>query len=329
MAELSIMPAIQFARGLDLSTVAKRLRLRPDQVGRKIRRLSERGLIFPGVLVNHFALGLRDWCVLFSPLTERERSTKQIVAWLTSHHAVWWFAEFSGEYRFAVNILVRSSEELCSFFEELFQRFGPIISNRIVAERTSFQLFPYRCFGERRIFEAPKLAHLHEASIDFDETDALLLEKLSSRPESSTRDLMQATGLAQTTVSYRLRKMQSSGILPHLTWVLDPLEAGITPHRLFLASRAPSADQRKAIENFCQSEPGIYFLAFFVGAWDYEIALVVQSGKELKELLERFWEQFSETIAKVHILEGLASHRARFFPGAHLAPSVRGIASKR
>ena len=66
------------------------------------------------------------------------------------------------------------------------------------------------------------------AFMDLDETDRALLRLLSEDARASHRQLARTLGLAQGTVTNRLRRLEEEGVIKGYSAVLDPQQLGWT-----------------------------------------------------------------------------------------------------
>ncbi|QAY74022.1 Lrp/AsnC family transcriptional regulator [Agromyces protaetiae] len=121
---------------------------------------------------------------------------------------------------------------------------------------------------------------------DLDRVDRALLSALSSNARASGAALAQEIGVAESTVSLRLRRLQSLGTIRGYRVDVDLASVGVSLQAL-IAVRLVKHD-RSEIDAFRQSVPhlpGVLGVFHMAGADDYLLHVAARDAVELREFV--------------------------------------------
>ncbi|WP_439592793.1 Lrp/AsnC family transcriptional regulator [Microbacterium sp.] len=122
--------------------------------------------------------------------------------------------------------------------------------------------------------------------LDLDRIDRALLRALSSNARASGAALAAGLGIAESTVSLRLRRLQANGAIRGYRVELDPDVLGATVQALIAIRLAKHA--RAEIEAFRRTAttfPGVVSLFHMAGADDFLLHVLARDSAELREFV--------------------------------------------
>lgn len=122
--------------------------------------------------------------------------------------------------------------------------------------------------------------------IDLDSTDRALLRALSDNARASGAALAAAVGVAESTVSLRLRRLQTEGVIRGYRVEFDTDRLGATVQALIAVRLVKHA--RTEIEAFrraAPSLPGVVSLFHMAGADDFLLHVIARNAGELREFV--------------------------------------------
>ncbi len=123
-------------------------------------------------------------------------------------------------------------------------------------------------------------------TIALDKTDRALLRALTANARASGAALASTLGIAESTVSLRLRRMQQHGVIRGYRVELDPDLLGATVQALIAIRLAKHA--RIEIEAFRRSAasfPGVLSIFHMAGADDFLLHVLARDSNELREFV--------------------------------------------
>lgn len=123
-------------------------------------------------------------------------------------------------------------------------------------------------------------------NLELDGTDRALLRALSTNARASGAALASQLGIAESTVSLRLRRLQSQGAIRGYRVELDPDVLGATVQALIAIRLVKHA--RAEIDAFrraAPSLPGVLSMFHMAGADDFLLHVVARDSGELREFV--------------------------------------------
>lgn len=119
-----------------------------------------------------------------------------------------------------------------------------------------------------------------------DRTDRALLRALTENARASGASLASTLNIAESTISLRLRRLQTSGVIRRYRVDLDPIALGATVQALIAVRLVKHA--RAEIEEFRRTAPGlpgVVSLFHMAGADDFLLHVLARDAAELREFV--------------------------------------------
>jgi len=123
-------------------------------------------------------------------------------------------------------------------------------------------------------------------NLDLDDVDRALLRALSENSRASGASLAATLGVAESTVSLRLRRLQGNGTIRRFGIDLDPAALGGTVQALIAIRLVKHA--RTEIEAFRRAAPGlpgVVSMFHMAGADDFLLHVIARDSDELREFV--------------------------------------------
>jgi len=118
--------------------------------------------------------------------------------------------------------------------------------------------------------------------MNLDETDAALLRLLNDDARTSHRQLSRTLGLAQGTVTNRLRRMEDEGVITGYRPVLSPNELGWT--MTIMAGLRIVKGRMIDVQQRIAADPRVFAVYDVTGDWDSIVLARVRDRKDLDNL---------------------------------------------
>lgn len=120
-------------------------------------------------------------------------------------------------------------------------------------------------------------------SPDLDSTDRAILRALAKNARASNKDLATEAGIAASTCSERLRRLERRGVVAGYRLVLDPTELGLAIQALIAVRiRRHSPDDLERFRQAVIQLPEVVNLFHVTGANDYLLHVVVRDSDDLR-----------------------------------------------
>ncbi|GAA3215518.1 Lrp/AsnC family transcriptional regulator [Microbacterium terregens] len=122
--------------------------------------------------------------------------------------------------------------------------------------------------------------------LNLDRTDRALLRALTANARASGAALASTLGIAESTVSLRLRRLQTSGVIRRYRVDLNPMALGATVQALIAIRLVKHArEEIEAFRRAAPSLPGVLSLFHMAGADDFLLHVIARDAAELREFV--------------------------------------------
>ena len=122
--------------------------------------------------------------------------------------------------------------------------------------------------------------------VTIDEIDHKILRAVSVGNTFSGADIGRAIGVPPSTVEYRLRRMQREGLVLEQRYTVNQQKLGLQRFYVRLKVRSPVDVRQQLLQLACRMSE-IASVAEVIGAWDFELCIVMQSAFQTNEVLAR------------------------------------------
>ncbi len=120
---------------------------------------------------------------------------------------------------------------------------------------------------------------------DVQRADRIILEKLQKDAKVSLSDLAEETGLASSSVHYRIKRLEDEGIIKGYTAVVDPSKLG---YDILAVSFIRSKYDPKSYERLSKALPqipGVWAAYFLMGDTDYIVLIRAKNRADLNRIV--------------------------------------------
>ena len=164
--------------------------------------------------------------------------------------------------------------------------------------------------------EALKSMNRSSAFMDLDETDRALLRLLSEDARASHRQLARTLGLAQGTVTNRLRRLEEEGVIKGYSAVLDPQQLGWT--MTIMAGLRIVKGRMIDVQQKIAADPRVFAVYDVTGDWDSIVLARVRDRNDLDNLTKTVFTLDGVARSYTHVV--LNTVREEAFPSPDSNP---------
>lgn len=130
-----------------------------------------------------------------------------------------------------------------------------------------------------------------------DAKDKKILETIGKNARLSVAGISRKTGIQRDSVLYRIRKMQSQGVIRFFHAVLNPVVMGFPIYSFVnLTLQNLSEEKEKRMIGFMKAHPNIPYIAKTTGKWDFTITVAAKDLKHFDEIMTQLRMRFSDII---------------------------------
>ncbi len=297
-----------------LSRLRKGLNYKEHTVRYSIQRCLETNIIKPRVFVNLNRLGFNQYEVFFTLSSDTRQSRNGLIKSLIASNQISWFGQLGGDFQYGFNMAAENIGEVVSFFADLSEKFGTVFMEKAFAERVSLQYFGSKYLSPKtRPAGALSYASTTE-KVEIDDVDHRILSALSRTGERSSRRIARELSVPQTTVDYRLRKLEEKGVIVGYYYNLQAQELGYQSFLLLAGMKSVSIRAINDFKAFCAKHPNVLLLIHSLGSWDFEVWIDTETAVQATAIVEEIYDAFGHELSWIKILPAFQALKVAEYP---------------
>ena len=316
--EKTVLSLIQRERATPLAQIAKRFAIKESSLRYSVKKLLDEEIIIPFTFIDPVALGFHQYTIYFSLASIPRARKKALLKFLKRSPRLAFLCELGGEYQYVACIHVSEIDEAWSYCQFLSTEFNDCIRKKEYAIHARFHLYPMRHFSDSYSPASPFSWGPKENSSEIDPTDHKILYGISQRPSATTRDLARSLGMPNSSLDYRIKKLEEAGVIRGYGYRVNHQALGLQTFRLLINARGPDAELRNSIHRYCRTAPEVHVLIETIGAHDYTIVVAVWNTYDVFEIAQYIEEQFGPAVNLVRVIPMFRVHQHFTYPHGDL-----------
>lgn len=124
--------------------------------------------------------------------------------------------------------------------------------------------------------------------VDLEKADRTILERLQHDAKASLNDLAHATGLASSSVHYRIKRLEEDGVIKGYAAVVDPVKLGYDILAVSFIKAKYDPKCYAALTRNLPKIPGIWAVYFLMGDVDYVVLIRAKNRADLNRIVYEF-----------------------------------------
>ena len=265
-------------------------------------QMREKGLIEQRRFIDFCKLGYTPYALYFSLSGQSGAEVRDILSTLCNSSSVSWVGELGGDYQFGLCFNAKSSLDVLAFIDGITQAHGQIFSAKALATRLELKFF-----GNKYLLPAEKQRwelgyQISKDPQEVDELDSQILQVFGNESSCSHRGIAQTLGIPASTVDFRVKRLKERGILGGSYLQVNAQMLGMQSFLLLVAVKGNTKEIREAFFEFCKMHPNIVVLIHALGPWDFELAVDVNSARDIVAITQQVREQLGTSVDFVKTL---------------------------
>ncbi len=277
----NVLSLIQSMASLSVAEIGKSLSMRAHVVRRSIEQLRSARAIVPYVPINTAALGLSEYHVFLSGIGYYSSNMQEVIKKVVAHDFVPFASEHAGQFQFSV--WARCPNNLGDLLDGIL-RDVPVGVSKTVILRRFYHSFAAGALTPRSTPDYALGVFGDIARID--EIDHRILRAVGTVNSLSGVDIGRAVSVPSSTVEYRVRRLQREGLILEPRYTVNQEKLGLERFYVRLKVRSP-VDVRELLIQLACRMPEIASVAETIGAWDFELCIVMRTAFQTNEVLAR------------------------------------------
>src|SRR3989338_4576675 len=276
-----------------VTTIAKKVRLKRETVTYKINRLIKEDLIkeFNAVL-NEKKFGLSHYAVFLELANLQEETEREILKNLKENKNLCWIGTSAGKWSLTFDLIIKEDKELNNTMDELLTKFRKNIGDFVILRLQEGNYFSSKLIGMNKKI---KIEEIKEEKAKIDEIDKKILSIINRNSRVSLVEISEKVKLTPNGINNRIKALEKNKIILSYTISLDWKKLGYEWYGIQLQlTKFGEEINKKLIEYFTNHKSIIFYYKYLGGAWDYDFGVLVKNSIELREFIHEFRKNFSD-----------------------------------
>lgn len=311
--ESTVAGAVQLDSLQSVASVAGRTSLKPHTVVYSLKRLRERGIIIPFLMLNPHRFGFTDYCLFIRIEGAASRVREKMKTVCNRMKCVSYLIELGGHYQWSVSIFGRSIDTVQDFLAELSLSMPGARFSTTFAIRTEWSLLARRYLSSNRTTPKALRRRLVAEGPPIDDVEKSILNYLSKMPSSSVLDAARKIGISEPTARRRIQLLHENGGIIGIPYDLNVSVYNMIPCRVLLQSRYHGVVYYERLYAFALQHPFVSGFVCCTGGWDYEINFDAVSLQDAGEFIQGIYEKFGDFLQSVELLNEIEVYKRHQF----------------
>lgn len=292
--------------------IARKVGLSKDAVNYRINRLKRLGVIkHYYVVLNTLQLGFLHFSTLFRFRNLNSKIREEFVKFCKNNNRVIWCVSCYGSWDFGVSFLAKDLNEYNGFITELLHKFSSNIHEKSMSLMTDSPTYA-------RTYLIPKkqgfeLEYKISETTKIDDTDRAILSAISQNANANVIDLSKQLKLSVDIIRYRIKKLIKLNIIQGFRIAIDLDKVGYLYYKLLFALKDLTLEKEEKLREYCKLNPNIVQFIKYLGNWEIQLELEVESESQLYSIIEDIRNNFGDIIKTYDILK-LKEEKLDYYP---------------
>lgn len=124
-----------------------------------------------------------------------------------------------------------------------------------------------------------------QTNVDMEKVDRVILEKIQRDAKASLNDLAKATGMAASSVHYRIKRLEEEGVIKGYAAIVDPGKLGYDILAVSFVRAKYDPKCYKELSKILPKIPGVWAVYFLMGDVDYIVLIRAKNRADLNRIV--------------------------------------------
>jgi Lrp/AsnC family transcriptional regulator, leucine-responsive regulatory protein len=298
------------------SQIGKKVGLKKDVVGYRIKKLEDEGIIQNYyTVIDSYRLGYFIFRYYINFQYVSPDIKKSIITYFKDYKNICTIGSAIGKYDLIVVAWVNNMNEFYQFWNDALDQFGEYFENRI------FSVY-IRGMGFRQTFLIPESFPLNDRevfvrfgagkNIQIDELDYHLLNEIALNARMPLIELAEKLKTSSQTVTYRIKNLTDNGIIQAFRVNINEMKLGFKRYKvdIFLKKHKHRSD----MITYIRKNPFVLYISASAGLSDLEVEMIVESPEQLISILEDVNMKFPNAIRNYNFYGDITISKETFLP---------------
>lgn len=295
--DLRIITAIEADARIPISELARNTRSSRSVVEYRLQKLGKEGVIRGFYcLLDPSRFGLTVWKLWISLHSSAADEKEKLHSHLNTHPRVWWYARCAGVYDLVTCILARSPHDFNDFFNELHERFGPLVADTAILINVSFEYHTRGYLLSRPSSLIESSFQRRPVQVKLTDDDIDILRILSKDSRTGLVDISSQTKRNVKTIKKTMKQLKDSGVIVYYRPSIDTTRLGYEFYKVLLRLHNPRGGIIPSVVSWCRQQRNVVAVISCVGPWQIELEVEVGAFRQLCDIMTQMKDEFPDLI---------------------------------
>lgn len=316
--DLRMLYELDYNSRIRLSGLARKCGLSVQLAKYRLGNLFGKGVI-KGTLptVDLHRLGYFTYRVYMRLHKMTDWEERKVINYFVHNWNSMWVVSMSGRWDMEVLFATKNPVQVNMFVRDMKNQIGKYVKNYTFSpSMANFHFERSHLVGEPRRETISSFYGLAPKEEKLDAEDVKILDLLSQNARMSTQEIAQRLNLGFNTVKGRIARMEKRKVIQAYRTFLDLEKVGRLYFKALITAKNFDEETEKRMLSFCVNETAVTYLIECFGEWDLEIEAEVKDEEEIRGIMRRFVNEFSEFIDDYELVHVYREHKMNYFPVA-------------
>lgn len=290
-----IIAALDENARLPVTAIARKAGLSKQSAAYRLERLQNEGILKQALAVVDLPrLGYTGFQLYVKLCNVSKRREEALVSFVKNHQRVVWGVRCTGNWDLLVLFAELTPADFQKDLKQMLAKFGQCVAKKAVSIYLTWEHLSHKYItGEQlksRILGKQKL------SAEIDEEDEKILAAIATEARKSIVEISVATKIPASTVAFRLKELQKTGVITGFAPQLDFHKTGYQYSHIMLKLRGEDDEKSRQLTGYLERQENVVYLVECVGEADLELEAHVRNPVELQKLLFELRGSFGSVI---------------------------------
>lgn len=311
--DLKILTELEKDARQPITEIASKVGTSQQNISYRISALEKNEIIkqYYSVL-NLRKLGYSIYRTLFRLSNTNQKKHEEIIKFLSSYKNVLWLVDVGGRADLLVNFIAKDIFDYSEILNSFKRKFPEQIQNYEILPIVELYYFGRKYFPEDK--DTTFSVNKEEPKVEIDNIDSRILSFLCKNARMNSVEIAEKLKISPNTVILRIRKLKENKVILSYKPLIDLSKLNYSEHKMLIKFQNITEEKEKDIINFLKRESGVMGGIKLIGAWDFEIEFEVKNREEMKEIMGKFRDKFTNNIKEIELLDLFKEYKYNFFP---------------
>lgn len=302
---------------LGFRELSRLLRKSPQLVKYTISVLEKEGVVHdPYFIFDYSYFGLILFRVYFKGVYIKEQDKLRIIKELKDNPYVLSIYELTGEFDFGVEFASPNPSKFNKEFKKVIYG-NPLFKDYKIVLNLVTHIYPRHYLvknPELRTLVSQKLVGGDREKEEFTPQEESLLLVLLHNPTIRYTKLAKEAGMNVKTAKSVLHNLMKRNVIKGCKFLINKNKLGVNVSRLFLKLHNLNLENESALMKYLHDNKEVIQVNKTVGDWDMEIDLEALDKSNIRQMILRLREEFSDLITNFNLIEFYDYYKKTYLP---------------